>query len=620
MSNAKIKTWTILKIVFARARFLAVFVIAALVVGYWDDIKNHVDKWTRPAVAPDSLATSSASDIEYYCPMHPKVIREEPGSCPVCGMPLVKRKKGEAVVLPADVLARVQLTPQRMALAGVQTSVVESKPVYRQINAVGLLDYDETKLARISARVAGRADELFVTFTGQSIKRGDPLYSLYSPEVYTALREYLSARKRVNELGTTGAADTRMDASAIYNAALQKLALWGVSGEQLDQLDQQFDGDNSVPADLTIASPISGIVVNKSISQGQYLSVGEAPYTVADLGKLWLQVKLYERDIPLVQIGDAVNVTVDAFPNRTFDGVVTFKSFQLDPQTRTLDARVVVENTDLQLRPGMFANAVIRVPVNRGVGASATQPVEQRVGDAPTPRVYFTALQSYLEAHKRLSSDGAQGVPDLLRDVVKKLEPLNASTDTAPAYQRLERAVKDLPSDSIESIRESWKEISAAMIDIGKTVGVPSNEAAVRVFKCPMKHASWLQIGDQTANPYYGASMLTCGSAIESLPKVDTSGPTTRRVPIARPTLTVPRSAVTDTGNEQIVYVESAPGIFDAKAVKLGPLAGNEYPVADGLAEGDKVVTEGAFLLDAENRINPVQVHHGEHEEHGEMN
>src|SRR5207249_9286015 len=124
------------------------------------------------------------------------------------------------------------------------------------------------------------------------------------------------------------------------------------------------------------------------------------------------------------------------------------------------------------------------------------------------------------------------------------------------------------------------------------------------------KHASWLQLGDQTANPYYGASMLTCGSAIESLPKVDTSAPTTRRVPTAKPTLAVPRSAVIDTGSDRIVYVESSPGIFDAQSVKLGPLAGDEYPVIDGLAENDHVVTVGAFLLDAENRINPTQVHH----------
>src|SRR5258706_3268564 len=105
---------TIIRVAFARLRFVAVFIIAAIVVGYWDDIKNHVDHWTRPQVAPDSLAASTAGSIEFFCPMHPDVVRNEAGQCPKCGMPLVKRKKGEAVRLPDDVLARGQLTPQRV--------------------------------------------------------------------------------------------------------------------------------------------------------------------------------------------------------------------------------------------------------------------------------------------------------------------------------------------------------------------------------------------------------------------------------------------------------------------------------------------------------------------------
>src|SRR5438045_1565793 len=159
---------TVTKVIFARLRFLAVFIIAGLIVGYWDNIKNHVDKWTRPAVAPE-VAGVSHSDTEYYCSMHPNIVREEPGNCPICGMPLVKRKKGEAQVLPADVMARVQLSPQRVALANVQTSAVEYKTLVREIHAVGVMDYDETKVAQLSPRVAGRADELYLQYTGSPV-------------------------------------------------------------------------------------------------------------------------------------------------------------------------------------------------------------------------------------------------------------------------------------------------------------------------------------------------------------------------------------------------------------------------------------------------------------------
>src|SRR3954471_15135780 len=408
------KTLLVSEILLARLRFVFVFLIAAMVVGYWDNIRNHWDKWTRPAVAPDSLAAAGAREIEFYCPMHPDVIRSEPGQCPKCGMPLVKRKRGVPTTLPADVLARVQLTPQRIALANVQTTAVEPRELSRRVDAVGLLDYDETRLSRLSARVAGRADELFVTYTGQSIKRGEPIYSLYSPEVYTAQREYLLARKRVNDLpaGTTSM-DTRNDATAVYNASLQKLALWGMTTEQLDQLDHEFDETGKIPTHLTVTSPIDGIVVGKQITQGQYLTVGDAPYTVADLSDLWLQVKLYERDIPLVNIGDPVTVRVEAMSSETFDGVVAFKAYALDPMTRTLDARVVVKNPGFALRPGMFADAVVQVPVVRGSSAVKAGPAEAGPATRDSASsVYWTALQPYLAAHKLLSTDKTEDVID----------------------------------------------------------------------------------------------------------------------------------------------------------------------------------------------------------------
>src|SRR5882762_7125300 len=137
-------TVTVTKVIFARLRFVAIFIVAALVVGYWDNIRNYYDKWTRPGAAPDSLASAAAGDIEHYCPMHPEVVRAQPGQCPKCGMPLVKRKRGEIERLPADVLARVTLTPKRKALAGIQTSSVEYRSLMREIRSVAVLDYDET--------------------------------------------------------------------------------------------------------------------------------------------------------------------------------------------------------------------------------------------------------------------------------------------------------------------------------------------------------------------------------------------------------------------------------------------------------------------------------------------
>jgi membrane fusion protein, copper/silver efflux system len=605
------QTLTVLQVLFARLRFIAVFIVAAVIVGYWDNIKNHVDKWTRPAIAPDSLASVSASNIEYYCPMHPDVIRNEPGQCPKCGMPLVKRKKGEALVLPADVLARVQLTPQRVALGDVQTTPVEYLSLHREIRALGVLDYDETKLARISSRVAGRADDLFVTFTGQAVKRGDPLYSIYSPEVYTGLREYLLNRKRVNELPKDAPSDTKMDASAVYSASLDKLILWGISTEQLDKLDDEYDRTGKVATHLTVDSPISGIVIDKAIDPGQYVQVGQAPYTVADMSDLWLLIKLYERDIPLVRVGDTIDVTVDAFPSQTFKAVVSFKAFQLDPETRTLDARVVVQNPGLNLRPGMFATATVRVPVVASLAAATLPPTE-------VAKAYAAALAPYLEAQGLLAQDKSARVAELLQASVEKLSPVKQADAVAPDFEQLSGAVARMKGEDIAGLRDSFKDVSAAMIEIGKSAGIPEGGAAIRIFHCPMKKANWLQLGEVTANPYYGAEMPTCGNAVEALPRATVSMPATRPAMASGKMLAVPRSAVIDTGENRIVYVRSSPGAYDMRAVKLGPLAQADrasvdgikqeyYPVLQGLNDGDLVVTRGTFLVDAENRLNPAR-------------
>lgn len=600
------QTWAVLRVLFARLRFLSVFLIAGFIVGYWDDIKNHWDKWTRPAVAPDSLA--AASEVEYYCVMHPNIVRDQPGNCPICGMPLVKRIRGELVKLPADVLARVQLSPQRITLGNIKTTPVEPRHLVRQVDALGVLDYDETRVAQLSARVAGRADELFIRYTGQMVRQGDPVYSLYSPELYAAQREYLLARKRVNELPANATPAARADAAAVYNATMEKLVLWGVTRQQLDQMDQQFDQTGKIPSHLTITSPISGVVVRKNIYEGDYVQVGDRPYTIADLSTLWLQLKLYESDVPVVQIGQSVNVTVDSMPDQAFQGTVTFKAFQLDPQTRTLDARVEVANPELKLRPGMFARASIQVPI--GPAGLPWTPADQSVNSAQIAieaQAFATALGAYLQMQSLLAKDQADEIPGLLRQTVEALQPLASDSRLAETYQHLVAAAKVSQGQDLSALRHAFKDVSAAMIEIGKTVGLPADAPAVQVFRCPMAKANWLQKPGETANPFYGSQMPTCGGPVETLPRAETvvaaaAQPTQQTQAI----LAIPRSAVIETGKNRIVYVESSPGVYDMRAVQLGPEAGGYYPVLSGLEASERVVTIGAFLVDSENRLNPM--------------
>lgn len=594
-------TWSVTRVVLARFRFVAVFVVAGLIVGYWDTIRNYWDRWTRPeAVMVDS-------DTEYYCAMHPNVVRSEPGSCPICAMPLIERKKGQVMELPEDVLARVQLTPQRIALAGVKTTPVTARPLVRDIHTVGILDYNETRVAQLSVRVGGRADELFLQYTGQSVERGDPVFSLYSPELYAAQREYLLARQRVNQLPPNATADARADAIAVYNATLEKLVLWGVTRDQLDRMDQEFDASGKIPSHLTITSPISGIVIRKAIYEGAYVNVGDTPYTIADLSTLWLQAKIYERDVPLVRVGQAVEVTVEAFPGEVFKGTVTFRSFQVDPATRTLDARVEVANPDLRLRPGMFANAALKVPVVPV--EPATQPGEHHHVASADERAEAleAALPPYLEVQTLLAGDQADGVTDRLNQIRAALEPIREDDELSAAYRQVADAASASEGRALKAIREQFKNVSLAMIQIGKAAGLTDSAVTVQIYHCPMAKASWLQPPGETANPYYGSEMLTCGGPVEPLPKASAIVPAAPKADVpAGMVLSIPRSAVIDTGRHKIVYVESSPGVFDMRAVQLGALAEGYYPVLGGLSEHERVVTAGAFLIDAENRLNPM--------------
>jgi RND family efflux transporter MFP subunit len=528
-------------------------------------------------------------------------------------MPLVKRKRGDVTQLPADVLARVQLTPQRIALAGVSGEAVGYRKLERTVRAVGTLDYNETKLARLSARVAGRVDELFVRYTGQSVNKGDPLYSLYSPELYTAQREYLLARKRVTG-AHDGSEEMRMDATAVYNASMQKLVLWGVTPAQLDEMDKRYDATGEIPTHLTVTSPIAGIVTRKEVQEGQYLMMGEAPFTIADLSTLWLLAKVYERDVPLVQIGQRVSINVEGAPNESYEGTVTFRSYQIDPQTRTMDARVELVNPGLKLRPGMYAEATVRVPIM--APESSTQPTSAAVANAvDASAVFLDAVRPYLKAQTAMSLDEIVDVPVSLAETADKLRPLADHANLNDLIARVAAAAKDAKGQDLEMLRKTFGEVSDAMIQVAQSVELPPDAPELKVFRCPMIKAKpyWIQIAGQTANPLMGKSMQTCGSAVAALPRHRPEEATTRAATqhVHEPgnVLAIPRSAVIDTGERRIVYVDAGDGAFDMKAVQLGP-AGTDgsreyYPVVRGLKEGDRVATNGAFLLDAENRLNP---------------
>jgi Cu(I)/Ag(I) efflux system membrane fusion protein len=355
------KTWQVLKVVQARLRFVAILAAVGVLIAYWDTLNNYYEKWTRP---PHAEEAAGGGDVEYFCPMHPFIVRDTPKEkCPICHMDLAKRKKGATSPepLPAGTVSRVQLSPYRVVLAGVQTFEVEYRPLTKEVTTFGLVEFNETALRHIAARQKGRILKLNVNYTGQVVEKGEELATLdirYSPELTVTLEDLIKARKVGNK--------------ELETMARKRLELWDLGEEQVNE----FVRTGKVTTQLTIRSPIRGHVVKKYQKEGNYVDEGTPLYDVADLDTVWVEAQVYEADQGLLGEGLSASVTTLSLPNQVFSGTLAFLYPHLDENTRTLTVRLELPNPGHRLRPGMYATVKIEVPP-RSMRLFATRQDEQ---------------------------------------------------------------------------------------------------------------------------------------------------------------------------------------------------------------------------------------------------
>jgi len=271
--------------------------------------------------------------------MHPQIQQPSQGDCPICGMDLIPLESGQREVPPTQ----ISLTTEAKELARIETSpVVRAFPVH-DVRLYGKIGYDETRLKSISARFPARVDRLYADFDGVSVRRGDHLADVYSPDLLSAQRELLAAHR--SDPG-----------GRLEQAARTKLRLWDFSETQIQQILQRGEASEH----LRIDSPISGTVVLKNIKEGDYVETGDTLFRVADFSKVWVYLEAYESDLPWLRYGQKVRIEAEALPGRSFEGMAAFVSPELDPNSRTARLRVNVENPDGALKPGMFVHARVQ--------------------------------------------------------------------------------------------------------------------------------------------------------------------------------------------------------------------------------------------------------------------
>ena len=293
-------------------------------------------------------AHSGEAKTLYTCGMHPQVIQDHPGNCPICGMKLTLIRSGgagaETNAANASAIAVDAATQQNM---NIRTAEAQRGPLRKTIRTVGAIDYNETALADVTTKFKGWIEKLNVDATGQLVHRGEPMFEIYSPELYSAEAEYLLA------LNSGSTNDPGM--VALRETAASKLKFFDVPDAQIAELEKSRTARKTLP----VVAPMSGFVIEKNVVSGQMVDAGMKLYRLADLGIVWVIAQVYEQDLAFVKLGQEAVVKVASLPDREFRGRVTFVYPSVDEKTRTAKVRLEFENPGYFLKPGMFVSAQI---------------------------------------------------------------------------------------------------------------------------------------------------------------------------------------------------------------------------------------------------------------------
>ena len=551
-------------------------------------------------------SSDAAKTIRYWtCVMHPTVKMPEPGSCPVCKMDLIPIYEGSGL----------ELTEQQKALIPVRTEPVAFREVSREIRTVGVLDYNETRMAYASTRISGWIEDLHIDFTGINVREGDELLSIYSPELVTAQEEYLTALKSIEELQNTEYVELRRSVEQTVTAAKSKLELYGLTLNQIEDIRDRGEVSTTLP----LFAPIAGTVVHMNVTQGQHVNKGMNLYHIADLNSLWIMADVYEYELPWIYMGQAVEITAQSMPGLTFSGKVTYIYPFFDTQTRTQKVQIEVPNLTGRLRPGMYVTLQIKPTLaeiyTQGAISKAPyacpmhpwvtseHPAECEICGMDLEPTHSNIIASEAEGkwvcpmHPEEQSDEFGECSICGMDLVERAE---ASTPTETAASTWVCPMHP------EEQSDEFGECSICGMDLveKQSITVDAHSHAHQHAPSPSVYADQPPLIFKYVCPDHPDEYAT----VPGLCPHDG-----KPLHMTGEVLTVPKSAVIDTGLRKIVFVDRGQSGYEQIEVKVGPEAwgiSNDsetkrryYPIVSGLTPGDMVVTHGNFLIDSQTQL-----------------
>ena len=350
-----------------RVRRRSVRIAIAATVALIAVVAGIAGRGSGETATAEQAAREHSPDTLWTCSMHPQIRQPEPGQCPICGMNLIPLESSDSMEAEPN---QVVLSERAKALARVRTTRVRRiQAGGARVRLLGQVDYDETTLQTLTAWIGGRIDRLHLDVTGERVRRGQIVATLYSPEVYAAQQDLITARRQLTRMQRASEL-ARSAARATLDSARERLRLLGIPPGELERMEAAERPQRHV----TVRSPFAGTVIERLASEGAYVETGSPLYRIADLTRLWVQLDAYESDLPHLTVGQTVELAIEALPGEILEGRVAFVDPVVDPRRRTARVRIAVSNPDRELRPGMFVEAVVR-EAGGGAAGEEAQPL-----------------------------------------------------------------------------------------------------------------------------------------------------------------------------------------------------------------------------------------------------